>query len=92
MQDYDEFEEFGASDDVELADLFNHAFMMEFTEFDSFGDFLEAGGFVIESQADLDDLDISAMDEWVELNTQFDSWETMQGEALAIYTLNELGL
>lgn len=79
-------------DAIDLNAIFTTEFMSEYTEFDTFVEFLEEGPIEIYDQADFDAMDIGEMDAWVSEVTKFESWEDMQGEAVSLYTINQLGI
>lgn len=77
---------------LDLKDIFTDDFMSMYTEFQTFEEFLYESPVEIESQEDFDQMDMGAMDAYVSEVTQFEAWEDMQGEAVSLYTINQLGL
>ncbi len=43
-------------------------------------------------QEDFEQMDMGEMDAFVSEVTKFDAWEDMQGEAVSLYTIKQLGL
>ncbi len=83
---------FDAGEELDLKDIFTEEFMSKYTDFTSFEAFLSESPIEIETQEDFDEMNMSEMDAWVQEVTQFEAWEDMQGEAVSLYTINQLGL
>lgn len=85
-------DDFNNEESLDLNDIFTDEFMSEYTDFESFGEFLAEAPVRIEDQDDFDNMDMSEMDAFVAEVTKFEAWEDMQGEAVSLYTINQLGL
>src|SRR5690625_400804 len=85
-------DDFDNEESLDLNDIFTDEFMSEYTDFESFGEFLAEAPVRIEDQDDFDNMDMSEMDAFVAEVTKFEAWEDMQGEAVSLYTINQLGL
>src|SRR5699024_3655563 len=85
-------DDFNSEESLDLNDIFTDEFMSEYTDFESFGEFLAEAPARIEDQDDFDNMDMSEMDAFVAEVTKFEAWEDMQGEAVSLYTINQLGL
>ena len=72
-------------------ELFSDAFMQECSSFSSFADFLEAGGFEVNSPDDFKAIPDDEFDAHIAETTDFDSWESMQKAAVAEYLKKQLG-
>lgn len=85
-------EEFNEDDEaLDLNDIFTDGFISEYTDFSSFAEFLAESPVEIRDQEDFDQMDMSEMDAYVSEVSQFEAWEDMQGEAVSLYTINQLG-
>src|SRR5699024_1140927 len=85
-------DDFDNEESLDLNDIFTDEFMSEYTDFESFGEFLAEAPVRIEDQDDFDNMDMSEMDAFVAEVTKFEAWEDMQGDAVSLYTINQLGL
>src|SRR5690625_6953784 len=81
-------DDFNSEESLDLNDIFTDEFMSEYTDFESFGEFLAEAPVRIEDQDDFDNMDMSEMDAFVAEVTKFEAWEDMQGEAVSLYTIN----
>lgn len=79
-------------EELDLKDVFTDEFMSEYTDYQTFEEFLSESPVQINSQEDFDQMDIGEMDVFVNEVTQFEAWEDMQGEAVSLYTIKQLGL
>jgi hypothetical protein len=70
---------------VSFEELFNPAFLSEHTHFASFAEFLEHGGFAVESQSDFDAIPDDDLDKHVRLHSSFASWQEMLDKAATTY-------
>jgi len=66
---------------VSYDELFNSDFMNSNTQCSSFSDFLEAGGFKVESKEDFAAIPDAEFDLYVQQNTSFLNWAEMQEAA-----------
>ena len=76
---------------VSFDELFDKAFMKEYTKFRSFEQFLNGGHFTIRSQADFEALPEEKMDAHVARTTKFNNWEDMLDTATDLYAVKKLG-
>ncbi len=83
---------FESEEELDLNDVFTDGFISEYTDFSSFAEFLEEAPIKIGNQEDFDQMDMGEMDAYVAEVSQFETWEDMQGEAVSLYTINQLGL
>jgi len=67
--------------EVSFEELFNPDFMSEYTEFKSFKELLESGGFKVNSVEDFAAIPDDEFDEHILRTTSFDKWEDMQKTA-----------
>ncbi len=80
------------SGEVKFDELFNDSFMENNTKFKTIDEFFENSPFAIETQDDFDDIDESELDQYVNENTDFSSWEEMKKAAGTLYAKKKLGL
>ncbi|WP_182200079.1 hypothetical protein [Paraliobacillus salinarum] len=78
-------------EEVPFGKLFNKSFMEENTQFSSFDDLLQSGGFEITSEEDFDAIPESELDEHVAKTTNFENWQDMLGSATQEYAVKRLG-
>lgn len=74
--------------EIPFAELFNPTFMSEYSHFDNFENF------AIESKFDwndIDSIDESQLDIFIEKNTSFSSWSDMKNKGAEIWTAKKLG-
>ena len=83
---------FESEEELDLNDIFTDGFISEYTDFSSFAEFLAEAPIKIDNQEDFDQMDMGEMDAYVAEVSQFETWEDMQGEAVSLYTINQLGL
>lgn len=76
---------------VQFDILFNEKFMKEYTDFTTINELFEKGGFKLESEEDLIQIDEKDLDEHIKNNTKFNSWEEMKQSAGALYIKKQLG-
>jgi len=76
---------------VPFSVLFSSVFMGQYTQFNSFEDFLSAGGFEVNSQEDFEAIPDEAMDTHVAKTTKFGSWDEMLSTAGKEYVEKKLG-
>ncbi|WP_246029136.1 hypothetical protein [Paenibacillus humicus] len=77
--------------EVTFEELFPPSFMIEHTNFSSFEELLEAGGFEVNSAEDFEAIPDDVFDQHIGKHTQFDSWENMQDSAVQEYAAKKLG-
>jgi len=70
---------------VSLDKLFTSKFMMQYTNFSNFEEFLSAGNFVVNSQEDFESIPESELNAHVRKTTKFSSWRDMLNKAGEIY-------
>lgn len=75
---------------VSFDKLFTPAFMSKYTDFSSFEELLEKGGFVVNSQEDFENIPDDEFDQHIHKNTKFDKWEDMLGKAMELYVASQL--
>lgn len=80
------------NDNVAFDVLFSNSFMSKYTNFSSFDEFLEAGGFNVETQEDFEAIPDDDFDKHVSESTKFSSWEEMLQEAGTLHVKKQLGL
>lgn len=85
-------EELDGENHISFDELFPQKFMLEHSTFSTFFDFLEAGGFKVDSQEDFDAIPDEEFDTYISNSTQFDSWDEMIGVATEVYAYRKLGL
>lgn len=78
--------------EVSFVELFNPNFMTTFTNFSNIGEFLSRSPFEVHSQADFESIDENELDNYVNENTRFSSWEAMKNRAAELYLCHKLGL
>lgn len=71
--------------------LFNSSFMIKYTTVSSFEEFLEKGGFVVNTPEDFANIPDDVFDAHVIKETRFDSWQNMMEEATGAYVAKQLG-
>lgn len=71
--------------------LFNESFMLNYTKSKSIDDFFKQSPFELENEEDFERINESELDEYVNKETSFSSWEEMKGKAGAIYIKKQLG-
>jgi hypothetical protein len=76
---------------VSFENLFVKSFMLKYTNFSTFDDFLQAGNFIVNSQEDFEAIPDDDMDCHVQSTTKFSSWDEMLGSATEKYVAKQLG-
>ena len=71
---------------VRLTEIYSDSFFQKNTSFQSFQDFLEKGGFAINSEEDLKNISTEDLDKFTSENTKFENFEKLQKEVLAEFT------
>lgn len=78
-------------ENVPFSVLFSSTFMNKNTQFNSFEEFLSAGGFEVNSQEDFEAIPDDDMDTHVAKTTKFNSWDEMLSTAGEEYIVKKLG-
>lgn len=73
---------------VPFEDLFNQQFMWKYTEFDSILEFVNESGFDF---TNMESINESELDAFIEAHTSFSSWEDMKGKAAKLWITKQLG-
>ncbi|MEI2395573.1 hypothetical protein V8V88_09940 [Paenibacillus phytohabitans] len=76
---------------VAFTDLFITSFMREYTDYSSFEELLEAGGFEVNSQEDFQNIPDDVFDKHIAEHTKFDNWGEMLQQGTNEYIARELG-
>lgn len=76
--------------EVAFSEIFNEAFMREHTKFESIDEFFDKSPFEINNNEDLEAVDESKLDVYVQENSSFDSWETFHSTAGKAYVEKKL--
>lgn len=76
---------------VAFDDMFAKSFMLKYTNFSTFDEFLTAGNFVVNSQEDFEAIPDTDIDAHVSKTTKFSSWDKMLNKAGEEYTIKKLG-
>lgn len=71
--------------EIPFPDLFTTSFMHKYTEFSSFDDLLESGGFHVETNEDFEAIPDAELDAHIASTTRFNSWDKMFETALDEY-------
>lgn len=74
-------EELDGSHQIPFDEMFEPAFMIEFTDFTSIDEMFEASGYKVENDEDFAAIPDAEWDQFVARTTRFASWEEMQQEA-----------
>lgn len=75
--------------DIPMEDLFTDGFMLAYTDCDSLEAFFAASPWTVESQADFEAIPAAEFDEYVDAQTDFDSWEAMVRAGVREYILRQ---
>lgn len=76
---------------VPFDELFTEEFMMQYTNCRTFDEFLEIGGFQVNSQEDFENIDDVEFDTHVKKNSNFSTWQIMLDTAFESYVTKKLG-
>lgn len=82
--------ELDGNHNIPLGDLMNEKFMSKNTKFATIDDFFENSPFTVETDEDFDSIDKDELDEYVQENTKFSSWEDMLEYATEFYSESKL--
>lgn len=74
---------------VSFIELFNKGFMESHTDFSDIEQFVEKSGFDF---SDMESIDETELDSFVNENSVFDSWNSMKSKAAGLWTKKQLGL
>jgi hypothetical protein len=77
--------------EVSFKELFDTDFMSKYTEFKSFKELLESGGFRVNSTEDFAAIPHDEFDEHISRATSFDNWEDMKRAAEIKYFERKMG-
>jgi butyrate kinase len=77
--------------EIPFDQLFSSTFMKKYTNYSSFDELLEKGGFVVNSQEDFEKIPDDVFDKHISENTKFANWEKMQVAATEEYIAKQLG-
>lgn len=73
---------------IPFEELFNQQFMRKHTEFNSIDEFVNKSGFDF---TNMDSINESELDKFIEGHTSFSSWEDMKGKAAKLWITKQLG-
>jgi len=76
--------------EVPFSDLFTPAFMLKNTQFSTFDELMDAGGFHAETSEEFDAIPEETLDSHISSTTKFKSWEDMLDEATEQYLVKKL--
>ena len=76
---------------VPFSELFTTSFMQKYTSFSSFDEFLEAGGFIVNSSEDFEAIPSDVFDKHISSTTNFENWENMLSKATSQFVSRKLG-
>jgi len=88
----DNAEELEGENEVAFEELFTEQLMRQHTDVASFDEFLEQSQWEVESEEDFEAIPEDEFDEYVNENTDFESWEDMYGTAGTEWMAREIGL
>lgn len=77
---------------IPVTELFPPEFMRRHTDFDTFGEMVDASGFKIESQEDFRNIPDQEWDDFVAERTRFLNWKDMMGAAGKAWASKKLRL
>ncbi|HAU0926198.1 TPA: hypothetical protein JBH83_15520, partial [Legionella pneumophila] len=77
---------------VPWSELFNDKFMLEYTSYKSIHDFIQASGYHIEKNEDLNNIPDKDWDGFIKKSTSFSSWEEMLSTAGTMWAKEKLGI
>ncbi len=80
-------ERLNGTNEIPFDELFTASFMTKYTKFGTINNFFDATPF---DSSNLDEIDESELDVFVQQNTTFPNWQEMLGEASEIWTKNQL--
>lgn len=76
--------------EVSFDQLFTKEFMLKYTKYDSFEEFLKAGNFNVETEEDFEAIPDDEFDEHVLNHSSFEDWQTMLDTASSEYFVSKL--
>lgn len=76
---------------VPMGEIFTPEFMVMYTEFDSFDEFIEESPWSVESREDFEAIPEDEFDEYIREHTDFPSWEVMYQTGGERYFERKLG-
>lgn len=83
--------ELDGTHEVSFSELFTLAFMQKYTQYSTFDELLEAGGFHVETQEDFEAIPDALFDAHIASVTKFNTWEEMLGQATEDYISKKMG-
>jgi len=83
-------ENLSGSHELSAGDLFTESFMCDNTDFTEVVQLFAAGGFKVESAADIKAIPEDQLDKYIQASTNFPSWEVMLRSAVADYAKRQL--
>lgn len=84
-------QELNDTQEISLYELFDNSFMIQYTKFNSFDEFLKAGNFNVESNEDFEAIPENELDQHVANNSNFEDWQDMLDTAGTEYFSKQLG-
>lgn len=73
---------------IPITEFFNNDFMCKHSKFKSFGEFADKSGFDF---SDIESINDSELDAFIDKETSFSSWEEMKSTAAKNWALKQLG-
>lgn len=77
---------------VPFNEMFPDFFMMRNTNFSTIDEMFDKSGFIINKQGDFDDINVEKLDQFVNENTEFETWDEMKQAAGKEWILRKLRL
>ncbi len=71
--------------EILFSELFNNSFIAMHSNFSSFSELLEAGGFIVNSKEDFEAISDNKFDMHISKTTDFDNWKEMRQSAVEQY-------
>lgn len=85
-------EEIDGENRVPFNEMFPDFFMMRNTNFSTIDEMFYKSGFIINKQRDFDDIQVEKLDQFVNENTEFETWDEMKQAAGKEWILRKLRL
>lgn len=82
--------ELGNKTEIKMTELMSPSFISDCSEFDSIESLFEASGFTVESPADFAAIPDEEWEEFIVINTSFNSWNEMRQKAMLKYAKQHL--
>lgn len=83
-------ETLSGTQEVSFDKLFTPSFMIRYTNTATFDDFLNSGGYHVNSKEDFEAIPDKEFDAYVKENTKFNSWHDMLQAAAQAYVISQL--